>query len=357
MSKQADDATKTDRWRAVVARDSAAAGSFVYAVTTTDIYCRPGCPSRRPNRGNVRFFDGPRAAEVAGFRPCKRCAPQLEGKADPAAEAAVDAVAEACRLIRSADSEPSLEEIAAAVDLSPYHFHRLFKSTLGITPKQYAAEQRLARVRDAVRSEPTITGAIYEAGFASSGRFYEVVPAALGMMPTAYRDGAPGLTLRFAIARADLGWVLVAATDKGICRIDLDDDPQALLDRLTATFPAAHLIGDDVTFRETVAQVVAMIERPARSLDLPLDIQGTAFQRRVWAALQEIPLGETLSYGEVAARIGRPQAARAVAGACAANKIAVAIPCHRVVRSDGTLGGYRWGLERKAALLDREAEA
>ncbi len=350
--------TGDQRWQAVVDRDKRADGAFVYGVVTTGIYCRPGCPSRRPNRENVRFYDTWQDAEADGLRPCKRCMPQLETAPDVAAEA----VAKACRLIETSDHVPSLQELADGVAMSPSHFHRVFKKIVGITPKRYAAEKRLGRVREAIAQPDggeagTITDAIYDAGFESSSRFYDVAPAALGMTPSAYRDGAPGEVIHYAIARSYLGWVLVAATDKGICRIELDDAPEALLERLVSVFPKAQLIGDDVAFRERVCQVLAFLDQPERGLALPLDIQGTAFQRRVWAALQEIPVGDTLSYSEVADKIGKPTAARAVARACASNRIAVAIPCHRVVRSDGKLGGYRWGLERKAALLEHERES
>lgn len=343
--------SKAERWQAVVRRDAQAADAFVYGVVTTGIYCRPGCPSRLPNRENVRFFDTAEAAEAAGLRPCKRCTPRLDGP-DPMTQV----VATACRMIETAVEEPSLQELADAVYLSPHHFHRVFKERVGLTPKQYAAEHRLDRLREAVQASGTIADAIYEAGFGSSSRFYEVATAALGMTASEYRDGGPGLTIRYAIAQSYLGWVLVAGTAKGICRIDLGDDPEQLAARLAATFPEARLVGDDLSFRDTVRLVLVFLDRPERGLDLPLDIQGTAFQRRVWSALQDIPVGETLSYSEVAERIGQPSAARAVAGACAANTLAVAIPCHRVVRTDGTLGGYRWGLDRKRALLDREGK-
>lgn len=340
------------RWQALVARDPQTDGAFVYAVSTTGIYCRPTCPSRLPNRENVAFFDTWQAAEQAGFRPCKRCTPHL-----PNAPEATEAIVRACAFIEAAEQPPTLQQVADEVGLSPYHFQRLFKKVVGITPKQYAVEKRLERVRAAIQQEGTITEAIYNAGFESSSRFYETAASALGMKPLAYRNGGSDVVIRCATARSYLGWVLVAATEQGICRIDFGDAPETLLARLQASFPQARLLDDDPDFGNIVAQVLAFLERPDQGLALPLDIQGTAFQRRVWMALQHIPAGATASYADIAARIGSPQAARAVAQACASNNIAVAIPCHRVVRRDGDVGGYRWGLDRKRALLDREADA
>jgi AraC family transcriptional regulator of adaptative response/methylated-DNA-[protein]-cysteine methyltransferase len=354
MHKNAPDVRPVNStwWEAVTHRDAGAAGTFVYGVVTTGIYCRPGCPSRLPNRRNVRFFETWQGAEAAGFRACKRCSP----RSPDARDAATAAVVAACRTIETADQEPSLQDLADAAGFSPYHFQRLFKRIVGVSPKHYAAEVRLDRVRDGLHAEATVTGAIYDAGYASSSRFYAAAPAALGMTPSTYRQGGQGVSIRYAVTESYLGWVLVAATDRGICRIDLGETPEALKARLEADFPEADLGPGGPAFDAVVAQVVALLEAPERGLALPLDIQGTAFQRRVWAALQEIPAGATASYGEIAARIGEPQAARAVAQACAHNTLAVAIPCHRVVRSDGSLGGYRWGLDRKAALLEREAE-
>jgi AraC family transcriptional regulator, regulatory protein of adaptative response / methylated-DNA-[protein]-cysteine methyltransferase len=339
------------RWQAVVQRDSQAVRAFVYGVLTTGIYCRPGCASRLPKRENVRFFDTWEDAERAGLRPCKRCTPQ---KAAPRS-AATEAVAKACELIQVAEHPLSLQELADAVGLSPHYFHRVFKRTVGITPKQYADEKRMERVRASIRSEDSITGAIYGAGFESSSSFYATSTALLGMTPTEYRHGGDGVMITFAMMESYLGWVLVAATDQGICRIDFDDSPDALRSRLATSFPKARLLGDVPEFAATVSRVLSFLDCPEQGLELPLDVRGTAFQRRVWAALQELPVGSTASYSDVASRIGQPKAARAVAGACASNQIAVAIPCHRVVRSDGALGGYRWGLERKRALLDRES--
>ncbi|MCI0399308.1 MAG: bifunctional DNA-binding transcriptional regulator/O6-methylguanine-DNA methyltransferase Ada [Chloroflexi bacterium] len=343
--------TDQARWAAVVQRDREAEGAFVYGVVTTSVYCRPGCASRLPNRENVRFFDAWPEAEQAGFRPCKRCQPQLAGRPAPQNEAIV----RACQLIEEAETPPSLNELAEVVGLSPYYFHRLFKKTVGVTPKQYAMEKRLGRVRDTLQQDATVTEAMYNAGFASSGRFYEQATTALGMRPAAYQNGAQGLPIWLATKLSYLGWVLVAATAQGICAIEFGESPEMLSERLRDRFPQAEFQDSDPAFEATVAQVLAFLESPQQGLDLPLDVQGTAFQRRVWLALQQIPAGATMSYGDVAARIGSPKAGRAVAQACASNGIAVAIPCHRVVRGNGELGGYRWGIERKRALLEREA--
>lgn len=345
--------TEQARWEALVQRDRQARGAYVYGVVTTGIYCRPGCSSRQPNRDNVRFFDTPADAEKAGFRPCKRCQPQ----APAGRQAHAETIVEVCRLIDEAEEPPTLAELAGAVGLSPSHLHRLFKQQVGVTPKQYAMEKRLSRVRAGLETDATVAEAVYGAGFASSSRFYQDVGGKLGMKPSEYRNGAQGLHIHFATARSNLGWALVATTARGICAIDLADSPQALEARLHARFPKAEAIQRDPGLGAVVSQVLALLESPQDGLDLPLDVQGTAFQRRVWLALRDIPPGATASYGEIAARIGQPGAARAVARACAANPIAVAIPCHRVVRSDGSLGGYRWGSERKRKLLDQEARA
>jgi len=351
MKELAVFSTTSSRWEAIVRRDTEAAKAFVYGVVTTGIYCRPGCPSRLPNRENVRFFDTWEMAEAAGFRPCKRCTPQSPDEPD----AATRAVVEACRIIETSEQAPTLQALADAVGFSPYHFQRLFKRIVGVSPKQYAVETRLDRVRNGLHEEASVTDAIYGAGFESSSRFYESATASLGMKPSEFRQGGVGMAIRYAVTRCYLGWVLVAATDKGICRIDLDATPEALEARLRADFPQADLQADGTGFDQVLAEVVALLEAPERGLSLPLDIQGTAFQRRVWTALQEIPAGSTASYSEIAARIGAPKAARAVARACASNRLAVAIPCHRAVRSDGGLGGYRWGLDRKEAILERES--
>lgn len=340
-----------DRWQAVLERDQRADGAFVYGVVTTGVYCRPHCASRRPKRDNVRFFDSWQAAEGAGFRPCRRCAPQAASGPDKA----VDAVVRACALIEAAESPPTLTRLADETGLSPAHFQRLFKKTLGITPKQYAMEKRLGRVRDNLLQGANVTAAVYAAGFESGSRFYENATSDLGMKPSEYRKGGAGKTIAYAIAWSQLGLALVAATDRGVCRIDFGDSPEELVSRLEAAFPKAILRENDSALRARIAQALDCLDRPEQAARLPLDIQGTAFQRQVWAALQSIPPGSTSTYADIARRIGRPKAARAVARACASNTVAVIVPCHRVVRGDGGLGGYRWGLERKRAVLEREA--
>ena len=339
------------RWRAVAARDASADGSFVYGVRTTGVFCRPSCPSRAARRTNVRFYPDAAAARSAGFRPCLRCRP--EGESPEARQAAL--IDRACRRIDSAETMPDLDALARDAGLSRFHFHRLFKARLGLTPKAYGAARRSARTAAALEQGGSVTEAIYAGGFESSGRFYAEAPARLGMTPSARRRGGAGETLRFALGQTSLGAVLVAATTRGIAAITLGDDPEALLRDLQDRFPAADLQGGDPAFEATVARVVGLVEAPRARFDLPLDIRGTAFQERVWQVLRTIPAGETLSYAEVAVRLGAPKATRAVAGACAANAIAVAIPCHRVVRTGGDLSGYRWGVERKRALLEREA--
>ena len=342
---------KDPRWAAVVARDPRADGTFYYSVRTTGVYCRPSCGSRRANPANVRFHLTARAAERAGFRACKRCKPNQPSLAQVHAAT----VANICRVIEAAETTPSLATLARRARLSPYHFHRVFKAVTGLTPKAYAAAHRTARVRSELQNRSkTVTEALYDAGFNSGGRFYEASNEVLGMTPTAYRAGGAATDSRFAVGECSLGSILVAHSAKGICAILLGDDPDVLVRDLQDRFPRATLVGGDKAFERTVATVVGFVEAPAVGLHLPLDVRGTAFQQRVWQALRRIPSGATASYSQVAARIGMPQAARAVARACAANSLAVAIPCHRVVRTDGGLSGYRWGVERKRGLLDRE---
>jgi len=346
--------TETDeaKWQAVVQKDQAADGTFYYSVKTTGVYCRPSCATTRPAlRKNVAFHDSPEEAEKAGFRACRRCAP----KGPTLAEEHAAAVAKACRAIETAEEPPALDILAKTAGMSSYHFHRVFKAITGLTPKAYAVAHRARRVREELAKGGTVTEAIYESGFNSNGRFYAKSAETLGMTPTRFRKGGTGTTIRFAVAEGSLGSVLVAASDQGVCAISLGDDPDALVRELQDRFPKAELIGGDEEFERTVAQVIGFIEAPKTGLDLPLDVRGTAFQQKVWQALREIPAGSTVSYADVAQRIGAPKAVRAVAQACAANSLAVAIPCHRVVRNDGNLSGYRWGVQRKSALLEREA--
>jgi AraC family transcriptional regulator of adaptative response/methylated-DNA-[protein]-cysteine methyltransferase len=344
--------TLTDpRWVAVVARDPKADGQFFYSVKTTGVYCRPSCASRLARPENVAFHATSGAAERAGFRPCKRCKPNQA----PLAAQQAATVARVCRRIESATTLPNLASLAREAHMSPYHFHRVFKAVTGLTPRAYAAAHRTARVQRELARSATVTEAIFDAGFNSGGRFYATSNEVLGMTPTDYRAGGARNEIRFAIGECSLGSILVAKSTKGVCAILLGDDPEALARDLQDRFAHATLIGGDAKFEALVAKVVGFVEAPAIGLDLPLDVRGTAFQQRVWQALRKIPAGATASYREIAARIGAPKAVRAVAQACASNPIAIAIPCHRVVRHDGGLSGYRWGVERKRALLEREA--
>ena len=339
-----------DRWAAVVHRDARADGVFYYSVRTTGVYCRPSCAARLARRENVRFHASTTDAEAAGFRPCKRCRPN---ELPLAARRAQD-IAKACRLIEGAEDTPDLDAIAAAVSMSRFHFQRVFRTITGLTPKAYALAHRANRVREQLKKSATVTEAIYEAGFNSNGRFYATADRMLGMKPTDFREGGSNTDIRFAIGETSLGPVLVGASEKGVCAIFFGDDPVALAEDLQGRFPKARLLGGDRSFEKWVAKVVGFVETPRLGLDLPLDIRGTVFQRRVWKALLEIPIGSTASYSEVARKVGAPGSARAVAQACASNRLAVAIPCHRVVRNDGGLSGYRWGIERKRTLLARE---
>jgi AraC family transcriptional regulator, regulatory protein of adaptative response / methylated-DNA-[protein]-cysteine methyltransferase len=346
----ADDET---RWQAVVARDAASDGRFVYSVATTGVYCRPSCPARRANRANVRFHETAKAAEQAGFRPCKRCKPAGLSLVQHHA----DTVTVACRLIESSEQEPTLDALAAAAGMSPSHFHRMFKAVLGVTPKAYATAHRHKRMREELGRSATITEAIYGAGFNSNGRFYATSSGALGMTPNQFRAGGPNAEIKFAIGESSLGLVLIAASDKGVCAIFFGDDPDALARDLKQQFPRARLVGGEPAFEQLAAKVIGFVENPRVGLDLPLDIRGTAFQHRVWEALRRIPVGTTASYADIAKAIGAPKSVRAVARACASNRLAVAIPCHRVVGSDGSLTGYRGGIGRKRALLAKEVKS
>lgn len=321
-------------------------------VKTTGIYCRPGCPARTPKPENVVLFASTEEARRAGFRPCKRCRPD-EAVADPHAAA----VERACRRLEQDETEPSLADLAADAGLSPFHFQRVFKGRVGLSPKAYAKAVRTRRLAKSLESAESVTGAIYDAGFAAPSRAYEAADAGLGMTPSTWRKGGRGQTIRYAVARCYLGLLVVAGTERGICTIAFGDNRASLVEVLKERFPEATIRSAGADYAEWLDTVVRFLDRPSGSLTLPLDIQGTAFQRRVWEALQKIEPGTRVSYAELARRIGRPTAVRAVAHACAENKIAIAIPCHRVVRSDGHMAGYRWGTQRKEALLEREAEA
>ena len=341
------------RWEAVLQRSAEADGTFYYAVRTTGVYCRPSCAARTPRPENVEFHASTRAAEAAGFRPCLRCKPDQP----PLAVRNAQIVADLCRFIEGADEPPTLDDLSARAGLSAHHLHRLFTSITGVTPRAYAAARRSARVRDELgrAGSATVTSAVFGAGYASTGRFYETSDGRLGMTPTRYRAGGANTEIRFAIGECSLGPILVATSARGVCAIAMGDDPDALARDLQDRFPRAALLGGDAAFEALVAQVIGFVEAPRLGLDLPLDVRGTAFQERVWQALLAIPPGTTATYTDIAARIGSPGAVRAVARACGENPLAVAVPCHRVVRRDGDLSGYRWGVERKRALLDREA--
>jgi AraC family transcriptional regulator, regulatory protein of adaptative response / methylated-DNA-[protein]-cysteine methyltransferase len=299
----------------------------------------------------VLLHDTIEQAKATGFRPCMRCHPD-----GPSLEAEnAGKVEKACRLVETSEEQPSLSDLARAVELSPGYFHRIFKAITGLTPKEYSVAHRARRVRQGLEGGNSVTEAMYDAGFNSSGRFYEKSTEMLGMTPTRYRAGGTNEEIRFAVGQSSLGTIVVASSKKGVASILLGDDPNELVRNLQDRFPNASLIGGDRDYEALVARVVGLIEAPSLGIDLPLDVRGTAFQQRVWQALQQIPVGQTVSYADIAKRIGSPKAARAVAGACAANSIAVAIPCHRVVKNDGSISGYAWGVDRKRALLDREA--
>lgn len=343
--------TETNRWNAIVQRLSTADAHFRYGVKTTGIYCRPSCAARKPRRENVVFFEDAAVAEAAGFRPCKRCRPNLMMPQQPR----LAMIAAACRQIEQAEAPPSLSDLAAAAGLSPSHFQRVFKATMGITPKQYAIAHRAQQVRHHLHTQPTVTEAIYAAGFETASQFYEQSLVTLGMQPAHYRKGADGMAIQYTVKPCWLGWVLIAGTAKGICAIALDDAPEPLVAQLRKRFPKANLQTGDRTFEIWVTQVLEHLDAPHQPIDVPLDLRGTAFQHQVWTLLRTIPPGETQSYGEIAKQLGNPKATRAVAQACGANPVAVVVPCHRVVGRDGQLRGYRWGCDRKQALLQREA--
>jgi AraC family transcriptional regulator of adaptative response/methylated-DNA-[protein]-cysteine methyltransferase len=346
--------TSTHLWHAVQARDARADGTFVYAVQSTGIYCRPSCPSRRPRPSSVTYFPAPADAERAGFRACRRCRPTEP----PASDARAERVRRACAVIAGRGGERlTLDALAARVGGNPQHLQRTFVEILGISPREYADVWRVARLKAALRREPRITDAVYDAGFGSSSRVYERAAGVLGMTPGAYRRGGEGAAVRYATAPCALGRVLVAATDRGVCAVKLGAGDAALVADLTKEFPSASVAPADSSLSRWLGVVVDYLETLGRgkaSLDLPLDVRATAFQWKVWRALRRIPPGRTASYAEVARRIGRPSASRAVARACATNPVSLVIPCHRVVATGGGLGGYRWGVARKKALLEAE---
>ena len=338
------------RWQAVTCRDPQMDDQFVYAVKTTGIYCRPSCPSRAARRRNVVFFDTADLAVAAGYRACKRCKPDR-----PSQQQSRNAlVLQACQAMENSSSALSLEQLAQQAQISRYHFHRIFKSVTGLTPKAFHQAVQAKRIAASLQSAPSITDAIYDAGFNSAGRFYDSAHSLLGMQPTRFREGGRGESIRYGLAPCALGWVIVAATHKGVCAIEFGDVAQTLSEQIHEQFHQAQFEEADPEFKRWIAQVIRYLDQPQGVLSLPLDIRGTVFQRRVWQAMQAIPAGQTASYSEVAERIGQPKAFRAVAHACACNAIAVAIPCHRVIRANGSLSKYRWGPERKAELLRRE---
>jgi AraC family transcriptional regulator of adaptative response/methylated-DNA-[protein]-cysteine methyltransferase len=341
------------RWPLVLRRAPEADGQFLIAVKTTRIYCRPTCTARLPRPENVSFFTSPDTARAAGFRACLRCKP--DGVAPAAAQAAL--IAALCRHLESSDSPVSLNALAERAQLSPAHLHRLFRKITGLTPKAWADAARAARVRSALSRGERVTDALYAAGFNSAGRFYAKADEALGMTPKRFRTGGLDTTIDYALSVCSLGALLVATSERGVCAIQLGDAPQALLEELKARFPKATLRHADAGFEALLEAVIRLIEAPHTGCNLPLDLRGTVFQQRVWQALRAIPAGSAVSYAEIARRVGQPKSSRAVAQACAANPVAVAVPCHRVVRGSGELAGYRWGVARKRALLEREARA
>lgn len=344
---------ESERWDAVQRRDRQFDGTFVYAVRTTGIYCRPSCTSRRPNPENVAYFDGPQLAERAGFRACLRCQPGLASS-----EPLLARIAEVCRYLEEPrENLPSLRELGVRFAISPHHLQRQFTRIVGVSPREYADSHRRARLKSQLRGGDSVTDALYNAGYGSSSGFYGQAAAALGMKPVTYRKGGESMSIVYTIAPCRLGYLLVGATERGVCTISLGDGEAALITGLGAEFPGARLERQEGAFGSWMAALLASIDGQRVDLDLPLDIRATVFQRKVWEALRAIPHGSTRSYSQIAEAIGQPTAARAVAGACASNPVALAIPCHRVVREGGACSGYRWGTARKEALLDREAAA
>lgn len=350
MSNAVDD---EQRWQAVVNRDRTQDGTFVFAVRSTGIYCRPSCPARRPDQANVSFFPGPAEAETAGFRACQRCYPHLENRPEPQAET----IEQICRYIEeNLDAPLQLSDLSKQFHLSPYHLQRTFKRIKGLTPRQYAESRRLAHFKQELHTDTTITSALYDAGYRSSSSMYERAPAQLGMSPTVYRKGGKGMHIGYTITQTTLGYILIAATARGIAAVRFGETEASLQSEIRQEFPEARLEQDNKGLQPWVSLFQEQLEGQDVSASIPLDIQATAFQWKVWKALRTIPAGSTCSYREIAQRIGQPSAARAVARACATNPVAVFIPCHRVVRENGQLAGYRWGLERKQQLLSIERE-
>jgi len=351
-NERAEAISRDPRWAAVLERDRRADGTFVYAVASTGIYCRPGCPARRPSPASVSFYASAAQAEQAGFRPCKRCRPDKPSMSTERTAM----VRELCRFIDALETVPTLAMLAERTRLSPFHLHRVFKAVTGMTPRAYAVAKRAERLRLALRDSGSVTEAIYAAGYQSNSRFYAETDRVLGMTPSSYRRAGAGSSIHYAFGECSLGLLLAAWSERGVCAIQIGDERQTLLRELQGRFPLAELSEENGATERLIGRVIEVIDTAVVPADLPLDLRGTAFQQRVWKALQQIPRGETLSYRELARRVGKPHAIRAVASACAANALAVAVPCHRAVRSDGSLAGYRWGIARKRALLEREKD-
>ncbi len=351
MQKQTIFQTEEQRWQAVVRNSVEADDAFVYAVKTTGVFCLPSCKSRRPNRVNVEFFEKPAEAIAAGYRECKRCCPVTRKGANKTQ----DKIIEACQIIKANDFEIKLDDLAARVGLSSYHFHRLFKKILGVTPKQFFKMEQMKRLQKNVVDEGSVTDAVYSSGFGSSSGFYEEARKQLGMKPSRYRKGGEGLKISYGFIECSVGLIVVGATAKGVCCVEIGNDEELLLEQLKGRFSKAIFRKAGNDFEELFKEVIDVVNKPLEARSIPLDIQGTAFQKRVWQVLLQIKPGTTMTYSEVAAKIGSPKAVRAVATACASNKIALIIPCHRVIGKNGKLSGYRWGVERKKQLLEDEA--
>jgi AraC family transcriptional regulator, regulatory protein of adaptative response / methylated-DNA-[protein]-cysteine methyltransferase len=344
--------SEKERWRAVEKKDPRAEGRFFYAVKSTGVYCRPNCAAKLAKRENVIFFETPEEAESAGFRACKRCRP----KGDSQAEREAELVLRACELMRESEKNLSLDELAQAVGLSSFHFQRMFKRVSGVTPREYAMQLRDERAREALRRNGSVTGAIYEAGYNASSRFYERSGKMLGMRPKQFGEGGVGQVIRYSIVESALGLVLIAGTECGICLVHFGETEEALENSLRKSFSRARIVKGDSEFKRWVKMVVQSIKEGESAKSLPIDLRGTVFQQRVWKELREIPQGTTTTYSKLAEKLGTPRAVRAVARACATNDVAVLVPCHRVVRSDGALAGYRWGIDRKRRLLASETK-